>query len=131
MFAAPSVLAVAFSLASAALAADKFVSVGISPAGSPAQLFTPDTITAAVGDNIIFQFRAPTHSVTQATAKLAGPCTSGPGGFDSGISAAGVNYTVPVTTADSVYVFCTPHCSAGMVMIINPGPSKALRVSLA
>jgi len=124
-----------FSLAVAALtpvlsvyAADILVQVG---AGGKLA-FSPQNITAAVGDTIAFQFQGKNHSVTQST--FANPCaiqTTPAQGIDSGFQAVPANATqlpewsFTVNNASApLWFFCaqtTPanHCAAGMVFSVN------------
>jgi plastocyanin len=45
--------------------------------------FTPNTVTAAKGDVLVFTFDSGPHSVTQGT--FATPCQPSSGGFNSGL----------------------------------------------
>lgn len=45
--------------------------------------YTPDHVSAAVGDTVTFHFFPASHSVTQGT--FATPCTALAGGFTSGL----------------------------------------------
>ncbi|KAJ7134882.1 hypothetical protein C8R44DRAFT_771718 [Mycena epipterygia] len=94
--------------------------------------FDPTTVTAAVGDEIAFQFLAKNHSVTQST--FANPCaimTTPSAGIDSGFQAVSANatqipqYSFTVNNASSpLWFFCAQtnpvsHCSKGMVFAVN------------
>jgi len=97
--------------------------------------FNPTTVTAAQGDNVIFEFRAKNHTVTQSS--FAQPCTSlqtpaGPG-VDSGYQpvAAGATsfpqWSITVDNATApLWFYCKQgtHCQAGMVFAINPTAEK-------
>jgi len=108
-----------------ARAADHLVVVG----GTGILAYTPNQVTAAVGDTVTFEFHQKNHTVTQST--LASPCTPLAGGFDSGFQPVAANNTAgpfpqgtfTVTDTNPVWVFCrqTGHCEAGMVFAINPG----------
>jgi len=52
--------------------------------GSGGFRFSPETITASVGSMVNFTIVGQSHTVTESTSKLNGPCTTGAGGFDSG-----------------------------------------------
>ena len=95
-------------------------------------LFSPQTLDAAVGDVVMFQFLAFNHTVTQSS--FDAPCTS-QNGFDSGfrffnpLNQTGiVNQRLSFLVRDSepVWFFCRQtkprsHCNAGMVFAINAG----------
>lgn len=101
--------------------------------GTGVLAFTPDSVTAAVGDVVRFTFKQKNHTATQSS--LASPCVKLPGGFDSGFVpvAATTTSNFPVAlfnvqNTDPVWVFCQQgtHCSsAGMVFAINPGSKLA------
>ncbi|KZV94085.1 hypothetical protein EXIGLDRAFT_835285 [Exidia glandulosa HHB12029] len=90
--------------------------------------FTPNTVTAAVGDTIVFDVKG-NHSVTQVP--FANPCTSTASGFDSGFvnvaNPVNGDTTVTLTINDTnpIWLKCAQevggnHCSFGMVAAINP-----------
>jgi len=122
----------AFVAAAAGLAsaADHLVLVGDNGLD-----FNPTTVTAAAGDNVIFEFRAKNHTVTQSS--FAQPCTflqtaAGPG-VDSGYQpvAAGATsfpqWSITVDNATApLWFYCKQgsHCQAGMVFAINPNAEK-------
>ncbi|PVH93934.1 hypothetical protein DM02DRAFT_500847, partial [Periconia macrospinosa] len=94
--------------------------------GGPQDTFVPNTLNAAVGDIIQFQFSNGNHTVTQST--LEAPCTALAGGvhsghipFVDGQTEVGT-FNMPVTSTDPLFLFCAtgPHCQEGQVMIINP-----------
>ena len=105
----------AASLFSLASAANMVVQVGQS-----GDSFTPDTVTAAIGDTVTFQFTGSRHSVLQST--FEDPCTYMTGGFSVPVQGSQAEFIVNVTTTDSLYFYCSVlgHCSSGMVGIINP-----------
>jgi len=85
--------------------------------------YTPDTITADVGDTVQFMFANVPHSVVQST--FASPCVQA--GFFSGIlnSKPSNNdaFTITVNDTTPIWVFCAvpTHCEQfGMSMVINP-----------
>jgi len=124
-----------FSLVAAALvpvlsasAANILVQVGAND-----QLrFSPQNITANVGDTIAFQFQNKNHSVTQST--FANPCaiqTTPAQGINSGFQFVAANATelpewsFTVNNASTpLWFFCAQtvpadHCAAGMVFSVN------------
>lgn len=96
--------------------------------GKDGLVFTPDTITANIGDQITFQFFPKNHSVVQSDFK--NPCNPSEAGIFSGFipSADGpANETFAITVKDEkpVWLYCAAvvprsHCAAGMVAVINP-----------
>ncbi|KAF8582487.1 hypothetical protein K439DRAFT_152152 [Ramaria rubella] len=128
----------ALSFASAASAAVVTINVGAS-SGSPF-VYTPNNVTAAVGDVINFQFTGSpgAHSVSQAS--FAAPCAQLAGGFDSGFvtvpsgfTGAPQEWNLTVTDVSKpIWFYCkqtvpSPHCIAGMVGAINaPGTGNTI-----
>jgi plastocyanin len=88
--------------------------------------FAPDTVTAAVGDTIIFEFYPGGHSVAQST--FGAPCQPSPGGIFSGtFNAPGPDdadtvFEVTISSTDPMWLYCGQigHCNAGMAMVVNP-----------
>jgi plastocyanin len=92
--------------------------------------YSPSTVTAKLGDFVLFKFVGGNHSVTQAP--FAQPCTQAwlddekvagadtgflpPKGNDTPIVELHINDTKPM------WLFCqqAKHCNNGMVMVINP-----------
>ncbi|KAJ7709621.1 Cupredoxin [Mycena rosella] len=126
-----------FSLAVAALApvlsvyADNIL-VQVGAGGQLA--FSPQNITAKIGDVVTFQFQGKNHSVTQST--FANPCTiqTAPAqGIDSGFQFVSPNATqLPEWTftmdneTTPLWFFCpASHCQAGMVFSINANEASA------
>ncbi|KAF3905038.1 hypothetical protein AA313_de0205497 [Arthrobotrys entomopaga] len=72
--------------------------------GSGGLVYSPNSITAAVGDTVVFEFDSPSHSVTEGSFSDA--CNPVTDGFNSGI----INTDIG-------------HCKAGMVGVINPPSS--------
>jgi len=92
--------------------------------------FSPDTITAAVGDTVTFHFYPGDHSVV--SSDYATPCqqNTGSGAIFSGYftpSSGESSNVFVVTIADMnpIWLFCAQigHCKAGMVAVINPPSS--------
>lgn len=94
--------------------------------GGPQVTFNPNSVTAAVGDIVQFQFSNGNHTATQSS--LEAPCTPLGGGINSGHIpfAAGQTdvgtFSMVVSNTDPIFMFCStgPHCQLGQVMIINP-----------
>ncbi|KAL6710202.1 hypothetical protein ACN47E_009148 [Coniothyrium glycines] len=94
--------------------------------GGPQDTFVPNSLTAAVGDIIQFQFSNGNHTVTQSAADA--PCVPLAGGVHSGHIPFADNQTdvgtfnMPVTSAEPLFLYCAtgPHCQAGQVMVVNP-----------
>ncbi|KAI4669390.1 uncharacterized protein J4E79_001433 [Alternaria viburni] len=100
--------------------------------GGPQDTFIPNTITAAVGDIVQFQFSNGNHTVTQSTADTA--CTPMEGGihsghipFEDGQTDVGT-FNMPITSADPMFLYCAtgPHCQEGQVMMVNPASTQQL-----
>lgn len=120
---------VLFAAAALPSASAKNITVSVGQGGTT---FTPDTVAAAVGDIILFQFVAGNHTVTQAP--FAKPCTQAwldddkAPGLDTGfVPGAGANGTTPIVqvridTDKPIWLFCQQgkHCNTGMVMVVNP-----------
>ncbi|KAF9732770.1 hypothetical protein PMIN06_012066 [Paraphaeosphaeria minitans] len=99
--------------------------------GKDGLVFTPDTIHAKSGDEIVFEFYPKNHAVVQAD--FNNPCNPSASGLgiSSGFvpSAAGrANKTFTVTIEDDtkpIWLYCPQnnpksHCAQGMVAVINP-----------
>jgi plastocyanin len=72
---------------------------------APVLGYRPESITAAVGDVVEFQFMQKNHTATQST--FADPCKAMEGGMDSGFmpnpeGKAGVTWNMTVTTTDAI-----------------------------
>lgn len=93
------------------VAAQQTVQVG--PSGT--FTFEPSSLTAQPGDTIMFNIVDPIHTVTQG-ASLDTACTQA--GFSSNLGDS--SFQITVNSTDPIYIFCSPHCTFGMVMIINP-----------
>jgi plastocyanin len=119
-------------LALAAGVSSKNINVAVGAGGLT---FTPNNITAAIGDKVVFAW-APTtgnHTVTQSTVgdlcKRKEPLTAS---FASGIHAGAQNFTFTVTVNDTapIWFFCAVpnHCVKGMYGVINSPPGGAFNV---
>lgn len=94
--------------------------------GGTQDVFVPNSVVAAVGDIVQFQFSNGNHTVTQSTADQA--CTpmdagvhSGHIPFKDGQTEVGT-FNMPVTSTEPMFLYCAtgPHCQLGQVMVINP-----------
>jgi plastocyanin len=98
-----------------ALSAAKTITVQVGASGLS---YSPDSVTAAAGDEINFVI-SPGHTVSQAA--FNGPCK--PSGSNAIFSGEGANnFVVTVNNTDPLWFYCsTPtHCSSGMVFAVNP-----------
>jgi len=106
--------------------------VEVSDANSALQ-FTPNSITAAMGDQVEFVFNPLNHSVIQAA--FDNPCMPSTGGFFSGFMPVAMGastdsrptFTLTINSTDPIWFYCgqtiESHCQAGMVGVINPPSS--------
>ncbi|KAF7932794.1 uncharacterized protein EAE98_004093 [Botrytis deweyae] len=119
---------VAGATVAAAAQATHTVVVG-GPAG---KVYTPETVNAAIGDMIVFNFEMANHTLTQSA--FTTPCEKlATGGMDSGF-VPNVNNTISPPPAMAMQVMVdTPqwfycrqagHCGSGMVFSINPTADK-------
>jgi plastocyanin len=123
-----STIPLAFAALATVNAAVHDVTVG-SSTGS--LTFSPEALSANVGDQVVFHFMQKNHTATRSS--FANPCGLEDGGFDSGFMPVPANqtdnfptYTITVNDTKPVWVFCdqaagTPnsHCGAGMVFAVN------------
>ncbi|OJD09922.1 hypothetical protein AJ78_08857 [Emergomyces pasteurianus Ep9510] len=100
--------------------------------GEAGLVFQPETVNAAIGDMVIFDFMSQNHTATQSTFNQ--PCARMAEGIDSGFMPNPNNTVSPapnmqfqVTTLDPVWMFCSQgkHCQQGMVFSINPTAEKS------
>jgi len=131
----------ALSVASA-LASDVAVHV-VKVSGTTNSLtYTPNNVTAAVGDMIQFQFGVGNHTVTQSTFDQ--PCApisleTNVTGIFSGfmpVTAGATSvptYTILVNATTPMWFYCSQakHCQSGMVMVVNENTAKNATRSLA
>ncbi|KAI1418126.1 Cupredoxin [Hypoxylon sp. FL1857] len=117
----------ATTTAAAGAVATHTVTVG----GAAGLVFTPDQISANVGDMVIFTFMSMNHTATQST--FAEPCKIMEGGMDSGFRPNPNNTVNPppqvamqVMTTDPLWFYCrqSGHCGKGMTFSINPTAEK-------
>jgi plastocyanin len=76
---------------------------------APVLLYNPESIKAAVGDMVVFEFMQKNHTATQST--FDEPCKKMEGGMDSGFMAnpegmPGVTWNMTVETEDPL---CKSH----------------------
>ncbi|KAK3370862.1 Cupredoxin [Lasiosphaeria ovina] len=136
-------LAALASLASAQTTGEKVihrVTVGMNGTLT----FSPNTITALVGEMVQFQFVAGNHTVTQST--FDAPCQpisqhSNITGFHSGFQPAAASvatgmiptYTIMLNNTNPIWVYCAQgkHCESGMSLVINENTAANSSRSLA
>jgi len=130
MFATSKLAAFAAVLSLAAIPA-RAVDIPVVVGGTGVIAYTPNVVTANIGDTIIFTFKQKNHTVTQSS--FAQPCAPLAGGFDSGFVPIEASATTFGTTASyvvndtkPVWVYCKQagHCQQGMVFAVNPGPGQ-------
>ncbi|KAK9356083.1 Cupredoxin [Lipomyces doorenjongii] len=106
--------------------------------GQGALDYSPNTVTASVGDYVQFTFLTGTHGVAQAS--YDSPCTpysdstegAGKNGIYSGLIAPYTNYsptyTIRINSTDPIWFYCPEayHCQSGMVGAINPGNGQSV-----
>lgn len=97
-----------------------------SPSAAPVLRYSPETVEAAAGDVVEFNFRANAHTVTQSS--FENPCTGIDGGFKTGLQNNTMDvdrailreFVVPKTDAPLWFYCGAPtHCQKGMVFAIN------------
>ncbi|KAE9964874.1 hypothetical protein EG328_010135 [Venturia inaequalis] len=90
-------------------------------------VFSPNSVTAKVGEMVQFQFYSKNHSV--AAGDFASPCTpqqSASNAFYSGFMPTDkegqLTYTIPIRDTNPIWFYCSQgkHCQEGMVGVINP-----------
>lgn len=100
--------------------------------GSAGLVYTPDSITADVGDMVQFNFMSENHTVTQSSFNT--PCEKLANGVDSGFMPNPGNSLNPppmmmfqVNTTQPIWMYCRQkgHCGKGMVFSINPTAEKS------
>ncbi|KAG9051482.1 hypothetical protein FS837_006658 [Tulasnella sp. UAMH 9824] len=109
--------------APAVLAAPKVWDITVGGPAGP--VYTPNQVTAEIGDVLSFHFQSDNYTVTQST--FAAPCTPMAGGFDSGYMPVATGaiefpvYNVTVQTADPIWIHCKQvgYCGMGMVFAAN------------
>jgi plastocyanin len=103
----------------------------VTVGGSAGLVYSPDTITANIGDMVQFNFMSQNHTATQSS--FTTPCEKLATGVDSGFMPNPSNSVSPpplmlfqVNTTDPIWMYCrqTGHCGKGMVFSINPTSTK-------
>jgi len=120
-----------YTIAISALASGAFAKDIPIEVGKGGLTFSPNNVTAAVGDNLVFSFFAANHTATQGS--FASPCQVGatPGAFFSGFmpttTESNMTFTVAVNNTTPMWIFCSQakHCQAGMSMVVNEVGSSA------
>jgi len=101
--------------------------------GGTTLTYSPESISAQPGDQVVFHFEQKNHTVTQSS--FANPCGPMAGGFNSGFMPVGADvtsdfptFTVNVNDTTPIWVYCAQaantaasHCGQGMVFAINCG----------
>ncbi|MCJ1395520.1 hypothetical protein MMC18_008406 [Xylographa bjoerkii] len=109
-----------FQLASAANSTTHDVTVG----ANSQLVFSPNIITAAIGDKVNFHFFSKNHSVSQST--FGAPCVPSSSfaifsGFQPTSSESTDVFTITVNDTKPTWIYCAQgnHCESGMAMVIN------------
>jgi len=103
-------------------------SIQVGPGGQ--LVYSPDSISANIGDTVEFFFNPKNHTVTQSS--FADPCDILAGGLDSGftnpttvpLTSVGFSFVVNVSTPIWFYCRQTGHCKQGMVFAVNANANK-------
>ncbi|TFK29826.1 hypothetical protein FA15DRAFT_699409 [Coprinopsis marcescibilis] len=95
--------------------------------GGPAGLaFDPTSLQAAIGDEVVFEFRNKNHTITRSS--FAEPCArlAGATGFDSGFipvpdGTSPKEFKIRINDTAPIWAYCAQgaHCAQGMVFAIN------------
>ena len=88
--------------------------------------FIPSSVSAQVGDKVVFEFSSGNHSITQSTFDK--PCDKLSNGFDSdytGNTATEISLAVNVSTAQFFYSKQSSDCQEGMVFALNPTTTQS------
>ncbi|OJD16779.1 hypothetical protein AJ78_03069 [Emergomyces pasteurianus Ep9510] len=93
--------------------------------GDDGLTFSPSTIKASAGDDVVFHFFPRNHDV--AAGPFDAPCTPSDNGFYSGLinvdgSQPDATFTVRINDTKPLWLYCTTrgHCQGGMSAVINP-----------
>ncbi|KAI5803841.1 hypothetical protein EDC01DRAFT_473304 [Geopyxis carbonaria] len=120
------------------VAAQQLHTVAVGRSGDDLALqFSPEEITADVGDMVQFQFYPLNHSTVEAS--FDAPCvpinnTQKRQGFFSGFNPLPRDtktlntFTIRINTTDPIFFYCSQgrHCQQGFVGAINPTPTRSL-----
>jgi len=101
--------------------------------GEAGLVFSPNSLTADVGDTLEFHFYSGSggHSVVSST--LESPCVPATGAFFSGYqkadSTGDTTFVVNVTSTDPIWFYCSlaSHCQSGMAGVVNPPSGKTIK----
>ncbi|CAL3966148.1 unnamed protein product [Diplocarpon coronariae] len=114
---------------SSAAAATYTVLAGTNPA------FVPNSVSAEVGDIVLFQFTSGNHSVTEST--FDHPCVRLPDGYDSGYMPNPNNAVVPTpeysinisqNSSRWFYSKQSGECGSGMIFALNPSNEQTAKL---
>jgi plastocyanin len=115
------------------------VQLNVTVGGPGIISYSPQFVTANVGDVVVFTFQQKNHTVTQST--LNNPCQPSAGGFDTGFipvspdNSEGPFPSAQLTVKDTqpIWAYCRQagHCQQGMVFAVNPGSNFAAFKSAA
>lgn len=103
----------------------------VTVGGAGGLVYTPDQISANIGDMVIFEFHSQNHTATQSA--FTTPCDPLAGGMDTGFMANPNNTMSPppqvamqVTVDTPLWFYCRQanHCGKGMTFSINPTANK-------
>ncbi len=108
----------------AAPAATHTVVVG----GKAGLVFTPDSLSAAIGDSVLFVFHSQNHTLTQSTFDQ--PCKKMEAGIDSGFMPNKDNSVVPPPMMAMQVTTDKPLCKLSLAVSINNGLTVIDRVLL-
>lgn len=91
--------------------------------------YMPFATNASVGDTVVFQWDAGTHTVTQSSALEV--CNKTANGFASGQRSAGAVFNQVINDTQPIWFYCgiPGHCEAGMfggINVGNPQPAGEL-----
>ncbi|OAA63567.1 extracellular serine-rich protein [Niveomyces insectorum RCEF 264] len=119
-------LSAAVLLGLAASAAAKNIQIDVGENGFT---FSPDSVTAAVGDVLDFHFHPTMHSVVMGDFDNAcQPAKTG--GFYSGFISGDNSdvFQVTINSTDPLFFYCSQvgHCAGGMSGVVNPSSDQTL-----
>jgi plastocyanin len=122
----PLVSLVALAFAASAWAGQIRVDVG-GPGG--AMVFTPSSVSASVGDHVVWIWIGGTHTVTSGDFNSVIDVSAGDGLFNSGPAGiAGANFSYKVTVSGTRPYYCIPHLP-DMLGTLNLSASGATGLS--
>ncbi|ESK85285.1 hypothetical protein Moror_11334 [Moniliophthora roreri MCA 2997] len=105
--------------------------------GKKGNFYDPPAVITNKGDTVQFIFDGNAHGVVQSSFEK--PCVPLPGGFSSGVTGRGDDFTKPISTWNlqitnasiPIWYYCpvsnpSSHCATGMVGVINPPNSSII-----